>query len=54
MADLFQKDRTVVTRHINNVFAEGELEEIDNVRFLHIPLSDKPVKPLMLGFLFLT
>ena len=25
MADLFQKDRTVITRHINNVFKEGEL-----------------------------
>ena len=27
MADLFQKDRTVITRHINNVFKEGELEK---------------------------
>ena len=26
MAELFQKDRTVITRHINNVFNEGELE----------------------------
>jgi len=25
MAELFQKDRTVITRHINNVFDEGEL-----------------------------
>ena len=25
MAELFQKDRTVITRHINNVFKEGEL-----------------------------
>jgi len=25
MADLFQKDRTVITRHINNIFKEGEL-----------------------------
>ena len=25
MAELFQKDRTVITRHINNVFNEGEL-----------------------------
>ena len=25
MAALFQKDRTVITRHINNVFNEGEL-----------------------------
>ena len=27
LADLFQKDRTVITRHINNVFKEGELEK---------------------------
>ena len=26
MAELFQKDRTVITRHINNVFNEGELD----------------------------
>ena len=25
MAELFQKDRTVITRHINNVFKDGEL-----------------------------
>ncbi len=27
IAELFQKDRTVITKHINNVFKEGELEE---------------------------
>ncbi len=27
MAELFQKDRTVISRHINNVFKEGELEK---------------------------
>ena len=27
MAELFQKDRTVISRHIRNVFNEGELEE---------------------------
>ena len=26
MAEFFQKDRTVITRHINNVFNEGELD----------------------------
>ena len=36
MAELFQKDRTVVTRHINNVFAEGKLDQESNVHFLHI------------------
>ena len=27
MAELFQKDRTVITRHINNIFKEGELDK---------------------------
>ena len=27
MAELFQKDRTVITRHINNVFKDGELNK---------------------------
>ena len=44
MTELFQKDRTVVTRHINNVFKENEVDEKSNVHFLHIPFSDKPVK----------
>ena len=44
MTDLFQRDRTVITRHINNIFQEGELEKKSNVHFLHIANSDKPVK----------
>ena len=37
MAELFQKDRTVITRHINNVFKEGELEkEVVCAKFAHI------------------
>ena len=36
MAELFQKDRTVITRHINNVFKEGELEkELVCANFAH-------------------
>ena len=27
MTDLFQRDRTVITRHINNVFSEGAKDE---------------------------
>lgn len=44
MSELFQKDRSVITRHINNIFKDGELEEKSNVQNLHIPFSDKPVK----------
>lgn len=44
MSDLFERDRTVITRHINNIFKEKELDERSNVHFLHIANSDKPIK----------
>lgn len=44
MTRLFSVDRTVITRHVNNVFRDEELDEKSNVHFLHIANSDKPVK----------
>jgi len=44
ISELFQKERSVITKHINNVFKEGELEEQSNVQILHIATSDRPVK----------
>ena len=44
MATLFNRDRTVITKHINNIFTENELDEKRNVHFLHIANSDKPTK----------
>jgi hypothetical protein len=44
MVLLFERERTVITKHINNIFKEGELDEKSNVHFLHIANSDKPVK----------
>lgn len=44
MSDLFQRDRTVITRHISNIFRENELDEKSNVHFLHFAQSDKPTK----------
>lgn len=44
MSELFDRDRTVITRHINNIFKENELDEKNNVQFLHIANSDKPIK----------
>lgn len=44
MAELFQRDRSVISRHIKNVFDEGELPKDGNVQILHIPDSDKPVE----------
>lgn len=43
MADLFGRERSVVTKHVRNVFREGELAEESNVQNLHIAGSDKPV-----------
>ena len=43
IALLFQRDRSVLTKHINNVFKEGELDEKSNVQKMHIANSDKPV-----------
>jgi len=43
MADLFQRERSVITKHLRNVFREGELDEKSNVQKMHIPGSDKPI-----------
>src|SRR3970040_2636163 len=44
MAELFGRERSVVSKHLRNVFREGELDEKSNVQNLHIAGSDKPVK----------
>ena len=43
MAELFQRDRSVITKHIGNIFNEGELEEKSNVQNLHISSSERLV-----------
>ena len=44
MCQLFGRERSVITKHIRNIFKEGELDEKSNVQSLHIANSDKPVK----------
>jgi len=44
MAQVFERERSVITKHLRNVFKDGELEEESNVQNLHIAGSDKPVK----------
>ena len=44
MALLFDRDRSVISRHIKNIINENECSEKSNVHFLHIPNSDKPVE----------
>jgi len=43
MALLFDTERSVITKHLRNIFQSGELEEKSNVQKMHIPGSDKPV-----------
>jgi prophage maintenance system killer protein len=43
MVILFQRDQSVVSRHIRNVFRENELDEKSNMQKMHIAHSDKPV-----------
>jgi len=43
MVGLFQRDVSVISRHISNIFKEGELDKKSNLHFLQIAFSDKPV-----------
>lgn len=43
MVELFQRDVSVISRHIKNVFKENEVDEKSNLHFLQIANSDKPV-----------
>ena len=44
ISDLFDTDRSVITKHIRNIFKTKELKEKSNVQKMHIANSDKPVK----------
>ena len=41
---LFDVDRTSVTKHINKILQDNEVEENSNVQKMHFTNSDKPVK----------
>jgi hypothetical protein len=43
IVDLFKVDQSVVSRHINNIFKDGEVEQKSNMQKMHIANSDKPV-----------
>ena len=43
MFSLFDREISVIRRHVRNVFNEKELVEGNNVRFLHVAGSLKPV-----------
>ena len=42
MVELYGRDVSVISRHINNVFKEGEVGKESNLHFLQIAGSDRP------------
>jgi hypothetical protein len=44
MASIFNVDQSTISRHIRNIFNDGEIEEISNMQKVHIANSDKPVR----------
>lgn len=43
MTELFGRDVSVISRHINSIFKECEVDKESNLHFLQIANSDKPV-----------
>ena len=43
MTELFDRDVSVISRHISNIFKEDEVEKDSNLHFLQIANSDKTV-----------
>jgi len=44
IVQLFEKDQSVISRHINKIFKDNEVDEKSNMQKMHIANSDKPVK----------
>jgi len=40
---IFDKDQSVISRHINNIFKDKEVDEKSNMQKMHIASSDKPI-----------
>jgi prophage maintenance system killer protein len=43
MADLFETERSVITKHLSHIYTSWELDKESNVQKMHIAGSDKPV-----------
>lgn len=44
IVSLFEKDQSVISRHIKNIFENGEVDRKSNMQKMHIANSDKPVE----------
>ena len=43
LSEIFEKDQSVISRHINNIFKDNEVDEKSNMQKMHIANSDKPI-----------
>ena len=43
IVNIFDVDQSVVSRHIKNIFKDGEIEEKSNMQKMHNAISDKPI-----------
>ena len=43
IVELFNINQSVVSRHINNIFKDGEVDKKSNMQKMHIAHSDKPI-----------
>lgn len=42
-AELFERDQSVISRHINRILKDGELAAESSMQKVHIAFADKPV-----------
>jgi len=47
ISDLFGKDRTVITRHINKILNDKEVDEKSNVQKMHIATKVYPSRKIL-------
>ena len=45
MSILFSRDRSVISRHINNIYKEGELDKNTSMHFLHVSNNNPKNRP---------
>ena len=43
IAEIFSTERSVITKHLSNIFSEGELDPNSNMQKMHFAVSTKPV-----------
>jgi len=51
ISELFQTNRSVITKHISNIVHGGELDQKNNVQKMHFANSKKPVNLYNLDFI---